>query len=159
MNNNLVETAQEVLRGTRYYQAEAANGDATEENFELDYILINRSMSKAESVLAYAHFQDQFICFNPTQGAESAAEICDWAYSFSLDLFRYLEDGYKIAYMTAGSHADAWYEISESGEDGTRFLQGRQLYLAYCKQNNVTAEILKKEFSYDGLDAMSFYKE
>ena len=159
MNNNLVETAQEVLRGTRYYQAEAANGDATEENFELDYILINRSMSKAESVLAYAHFQDRFIRFNPTQGAESAAEICDWAYSFSLDLFRYLEDGYKIAYMTAGSHADAWYEISESGEDGTRFLQGRQLYLAYCKQNNVTAEILKKEFSYDGLDAMSFYKE
>lgn len=41
MNNNLVETAQEVLRGTRYYQAEAANGDATEENFELDYILVN----------------------------------------------------------------------------------------------------------------------
>ena len=61
MNNNLVETAQEVLRGTRYYQAEAANGDATEENFELDYILINRSMSKAESVLAYAHFQGRFI--------------------------------------------------------------------------------------------------
>lgn len=159
LNNSLVETAQKVLKATKYYQTEAAKGEATEDNFELDYILINESAPDAKSVLAYAHFQDQFICFNPTQGAESAAEICDWAYSFSLDLFRYLEDGYKIAYMTAGSHADAWYEISESGEDGTRFLQGRQLYLAYCKQNNVTAEILKKEFSYDGLDAMSFYKE
>lgn len=159
MNNNLVETAQEVLRGTRYYQAEAANGDATEENFELDYILINRSMSKAESVLAYAHFQDRFIRFNPTQGAKSAVEICDWAYSFSLDLFWHLEDGYEIVYMTNGSHTDAWYEISESGEDGTRFPQGRQRYLTYCKENNVTAEALRKEFSYDGQDAMSFYTE
>lgn len=159
MNNNLVETAQEVLKGTKYYQADAANGNATEENFELDYMLINRSVSEPESVLAYAHFQDRFIRFNPTQGTKSAVEICDWAYSFSLDLFRHLEDGYEIVYMTNGSHTDAWYEISESGEDGTRFPHGRQIYLAYCAQNGVTVETLRKEFSYDGQDVLSLYTE
>lgn len=159
LNNNFVEIAQEVLKNTKFPQMEAADGAVPENNFELDYILVNESAPDAKSVLAYAHFQDRFVCFNPLQGAESAAEICDWAYSFSLDLFRYLEDGYEIIYMTNGSHADAWYEISESGEDGTRFSQGRQRYLTYCKENNVTAEALRKEFSYDGQDAMSFYIE
>lgn len=159
LSNNLVKIAQEVLKNTKYYQTEAANGAAQEDNFELDYILVNGNISETESMLAYAHFQDRFICFNPLQGAESAAEICDWAYSFSMDLFRYLENGYEIAYMTAGSHAGAWCEISESGEAGTRFPQGRQIYLAYCAQNGVTVETLRKEFSYGGQDVMSLYTE
>jgi len=115
-------------------------------------------MPSPDAVIAYAHFEDIVISFHPLKQGDQETAYADCAFSFDDALFSFLEKGYELAGMSLISHAAAWGEITENfGGDYFHCLVGLQRYLRYCKQEGITAELLKEECWYDGPDAMTLY--
>src|SRR5699024_6561688 len=80
-----------------------------------------------------------------------------WGFNFDRDLFEYLETGYAITGMSMDSHLSVWYTIGAWHNGYIEHENGMQKYLGYCKKSGITAEKLKKEVGYSGMDVMTLY--
>lgn len=148
--------AERALKRTDYYRETGKGSSVPEDNFQLDYVLVKGSKSTPDTAIAYASYMDEMISFNPFGGI--AISVADWAFSFNSDLFRFLEQDYELVGMSLISHSFAWSEIEECHNNGSLdSSKGIQLYLDYCKRNRVTAELLRQEVQYDGMDVMTLY--
>ncbi len=153
----IMRQAERALKRTEVYRENRSDSSDPESNYQLDYVLVKGSKSVPDTAIAYAHFEDDIISFNPFQSSD-AKSIWDWAFNFDSDLFMYLEQGYDLAGMSLGTHSAVWEEIAERhGDDSINYPKGMQHYLNYCKRNGVTVELLQKERQYDGMDVMVLY--
>lgn len=152
----IIRTAERVLKRTEPYLENRTDSNNPEDNFQLGYVVAKGNSSKPDTAIAYAHWADEIISFTPLDSDVHFQNVWDWSFSFDSDLFKYLEQGYDLVGMSLESHCAAWSEIEEYHEYLSN-PKGMQRYLNYCKQNKVTAELLRKEFQYDGMDVMTLY--
>lgn len=149
--------AERALKRTEVYRKNRSDSSDPENNYQLDYVLVKGSKSVPDTAIAYAHFEDEIISFNPFQSGD-AKSIWDWAFSFDGDLFLHLEQGYELIGMSLETHNLVWGEIAEyHGNGSITSPKGMQQYLNYCKRHKVTAELLRREAQYDGMDVMVLY--
>lgn len=150
--------AERALKRTQPYLENRTDSNNPEDNYQLDYVLVKGSSPTPNAAIAYAHCLDEMISFNPFDSEAQSQHVWDWAFGFDSDLFRYLEQGYGLAGMSLEAHCAAWSEIEEyHDKDGINHPKGMQQYLDYCKRNRVTAELLRREFQYDGMNVMALH--
>lgn len=154
----IMRQAEHALKRTEVYRENSSDSHDPENNFQLDYVLVKGNKPTPDTAIAYAHYQDALISFNPLESITEVKYVFDWAFSFDSDLFMYLEQGYELVGMSLESHCVAWEEINEyHKDDNINYQKGMQRYLNYCKQNGVTVELLQKEGQYDNMDVMKLY--
>ena len=155
--SKIMRQAERALKRTEVYRENRSGSHDPEDNFQLDYVLVKGSKSTPDTAIAYAHYEDNIITFDPFQNSD-AKGIWDWAFSFDGDLFMYLEQGYELAGMSLETHGVVWEEIAECHGNGSiNYPKGMQHYLNYCNRNGVTVELLRAERQYDGMDVMKLY--
>ena len=154
----IMRQAERALKRTEVYRENRSDSHDPEDNFQLDYVLVKGSKATPDTAIAYAHYQDEIISFNPFESGGDTKTVLDWAFSFDSDLFMYLEQGYELSGASALTHCVVWEEIEEyHGNGGINYPKGMQQYLSYCKRNGVTVGLLQKEWQYDGMDVMKLY--
>ena len=154
----IMRLAERALKRTEPYLENRTDSNNPEDNYQLDYVLVKGSSPTPDTAIAYAHYQDEMISFNLFGNDPDTRYLWDWSFSFDSDLFEYLEQGYGLAGMSLEAHCAAWSEIEEYREDdGISHPKGMQQYLDYCKRNKVTAELLRREFQYEGMDVITLY--
>lgn len=154
----IMRQAERVLKRTAAYRENCSDGTTPEDNFQLDYVLVKGGKSVPDTAIAYAHYEDEIISFNPFENGGDTKAILDWAFSFDGDLFNYLEQGYELVGMAPETHTWVWAEIEEGHDnEGIAFPKGMQKYLNYCKRNGVTVGRLREAQKYDGMDVMTLY--
>ena len=154
----IMRTAERTLKRTELYRENCAGSSDPENNFQLDYVLVKGAKSIPDMAVAYAHYLDEIIAFDPFKDGASPKYVLDWAFNLDDDLFMYLEQGYELAGMSLEAHCAVWSEIAEiHGQGGIDHTKGMQQYLNYCKRNGVTLELLRREYQYDGMNVMTLY--
>ena len=154
----IMRLAERALKRTEPYLENRTDSNNPEDNYQLDYVLVKGSSPTPDTAIAYAHCLDEMISFNPLDSDVHAQNVWDWAFNFDSDLFEHLEQGYGLAGMSLEAHCAVWSEIEEYHDNnGINHPKGMQQYLYYCKRNRVTAELLRREFQYDGMDVMALY--
>lgn len=154
----IMRLAEWALKRTGEYLKNRAESSDPEDNYQLDYVLISEDKPAPDNAFAYAHYKDCVISFYPLEGRDELTGHWDQAFSFDLDLFSFLEQGYELAGMSLTAHCAAWEEIAEYHHcDYFNHLKGMQTYLRYCRQNGITAGLLHEKCRYDGMDVMTLY--
>jgi len=154
----IMRTAERTLKRTEVYRENRTDSSDPENNFQLDYVLVKGGNSIPDNGIAYAHYEDKVISFDPFQNGTGIQNVWDWAFSFDESLFTYLERGYELAGMSVEAHCAAWSEIEEfHGLGSIHSIKGLQRYLNYCNRNGVTVDLLRREFQYNGMDVMTLY--
>lgn len=142
----LIEQVKEYLKSEELHEK---TEDENKGDYSLMYILI-RKFSPEKTIVVASNESGGVYMFYPYDKQEDFSE--PWDFDADRLLFELLGEGYEIAYMTDDAHSDVWFYVSEMGIDSIWYKQGMQKYLAHCKQNDVTAERLKKKCNYDGID-------
>ena len=154
----IIRLAERTLKRTQPYLENRTYSGKPEDNYQLDYVLVKGYGLAPDIAIAYAHCQDEIISFNPLDSNARASNAWEWAFNFDDDLFKYLEHGYRMVGMSLEAHCAAWSEIEEYHDNGgISHQKGMQQYLNYCKRNRITAELLRREFQYEGMDVMTLY--
>lgn len=144
-NNSLKDRINEFLKKSKEYK-----------EFELHYILLDNR--KLEDSIAIAFRYDEIIQINPYN--MNVIEIPEWSYNFDEDIFKNLEEGKITNYMSMLTHYNVWNFIENYYPDEIEYKKGTQIYLKYCKQNNITKEVIDKENDFDDTpNIMKYYKE
>jgi len=69
-------------------------------------------------------------------------------------------DKMEIAYMSMEAHYGLWQEIDRYYPEDIKNKKGVQMYLKYCKENNITKELIDKAINNDKTpDIMKFYDQ
>ena len=126
--------AERVMKRTTAYRKNRSDSSAPEDNYQLDYVLINRSKPASYAAIAYAHYEDEILLFDPLGINGIFQCIEDWAFSFDGDLFYYLQRGYELVGMSPVAHCAAWGEIEQYHDGDICSPKGMQKYLNYCKK-------------------------
>lgn len=81
----------------------------------------------------------------------------EWDYDIDMNIFRHLENGMNIEFITPQYHSIIWKKI-ESYEfiDGIFHKEGMQKYLEYCKDEEITQEFLEEECDTELTDVMKY---
>lgn len=154
----IMRMAERALKRTEAYLKNRSDSNDPESNYQLDYVLAKGGKSAPGAAVAYAHYLDEIISFDPLKDDDNTQSVWHWTFNFDGDLFERLAQGYDLVGMSLEAHCAAWNEIEESHDSGgINSPKGMQQYLNYCKRNGVTAELLHKELQYDGMDAMTLY--
>ena len=155
----IIRAAERCLKRSEPYQEQR---DLTpDENYQIDFILVKRTASLPENVIAYASFEDSMISFHPLEstGKDNILYLYDWSFSFDEDVFGSLEQNYELITMSPDCHWCVWTTIAEDWKNGdTTHAAGMQKYLEYCKRNGITYEKLHEKADYDGMDVMTLYE-
>ncbi len=156
----IMRSAERALKRTGEYLENRTGSSDPEDNYQLDYVLIGEGKPVPDNAFAYAHYEDCIISFYPLEGRDELTGHWDQAFSFDLDLFSFLEQGYELAGMSLAAHCAAWGEIAEYHHcDYFDHRKGLQMYLRYCKRNGITASLLCEKCQYDGMDVMTLYNK
>ena len=123
--------------------------------FKVEYILIDNEKLSNSFVIATKY--DEMIQINPYD--MYVRDIADWAYNFDEDIFKELEEKKEISYMSMEMHYNIWNFLEEYYPEEVDCIKGTQLYLKYCKENNITKERIDKENNFnDTPNAMKYYE-
>ncbi len=81
----------------------------------------------------------------------------EWDYDIDMNIFRHLENEMNIEFITPQWHCLIWKKI-ESYEfiDSIFHKEGMQKYLKYCKDEEITQELLQEECDTDVTDIMKY---
>lgn len=84
----------------------------------------------------------------------------EWEYDIDTNIFRHLENGMNIEFITPQFHSLIWKKI-ESIEFLDYFFhkEGMQKYLEYCKDEEITQEFLEEECDTELTDIMKYSKD
>lgn len=124
-------------------------------DFNIEYILVdNENLGKS---FVIASKDDEIIQIDPYD--MYIKHIADWTYNFDEDIFNELETGKEISYMTINTHYAIWDCLEKCYPDDIENIKGVQLYLKYCKENEITKEKIDKENNrIDTPNAMKYYE-
>lgn len=156
-NARIMRQAERTLKRTKFYLDSRTASTNPEDNFQLDYVLVKKYKSIPDIGIAYAHYVDEIIKFDPFKENAAAQAVPDWSFSFDTNLFYHLEDGYDLVGMPLPVHGEVWAEIAYYKPDDILSSKGIQQYLHFCKRNGITADRLRKEVHYKGMDVMTLY--
>ena len=148
--------AEKVIKRTRSYRDNRERGIPDSENFQVYYILTKGETP--QDAVAYAVYEDKVIFIRSLDDNGKAFEGYEISFWFGADLFEWLEEGYQLVEMSLESHSCVWQEL-ESCRDDYESQAGIQLYLDYCRYNDITQDLLATKTDYDGMDIMTFYDE
>ena len=127
------------------------------------YILINNKNPK-NSVVVMADMDSETFCFiNPyiKRLDDKIKTLEKWQFDYETHLFDYLENNYQMynsnnLYL----HCDIWNYIEDRYPERIDSKKGMQKYLKYCKENNISKEVIEKATKFDDVyDAMKHYKK
>ena len=125
-------------------------------NMEIIYIL--KDVKNSRDSIVVAAEDESVIEINPF--TNEIKDIPDFEFNFDEYLFKQLEKGKQIAYMTPNTHYGIWSTIEDFAPSNIEHKKGMQKYLKYCKTNKITKEKLEKECNVKDIkDVMKFYKE
>lgn len=142
-NKDLIKSINNILNTEEY------------KGFKLEYILQN--IEEKENVIAIAVKDDEMIDINPF--TKEVNNVPDWAYSFDIDIFEELEWNKEIVYMTPEVHYSIWVELNKFYPEEYEHMEGINMYLKYCKKNNITKDKINKEIKGEKVeDIMRFDK-
>lgn len=84
----------------------------------------------------------------------------EWCFSFDESIFNELEGGSEILQMSMMTHLCIWENLKDLYPEDIECKEGVQQYLKYCKEHNITKEVIDKENGVDNtFNAMKFYEE
>lgn len=156
----IMRQAERTLKRSSLYLENRSSSSDPRDNYQLDYVLVKEGVPAPDNAVAYAFYKDSIISFYPFDFNARMPDFWDWAFSFDGDLFSFLEQGYELAGMSLTAHRDAWDEIAEyHDKDYFNYPKGMQRYLHYCKQNGITADLLRRERRYKDMDVLTLYDQ
>lgn len=128
--------------------------------YKIESILIdNKDMKKSYGIIMYlnevaiVNMENKEIDYIPN--AEYSFDIGDDS------IFPSLQKGkMEIAYMSMETHYGLWQEIDRYYPQDIKNKKGVQMYLKYCKENNITKKVIDRAIN-DGKtpDIMKFYDQ
>lgn len=120
-------------------------------NFEINYIIGDKENHKCS--YAIASNNTEIISVNIEN--LKITGIPEWDFSADKYILGELEKGKIIAYMDMSTHYGIWCEIEESYPNGIYHKEGLQLYINYCKENNIYKKNIEKSINLKVADIMS----
>lgn len=125
---------------------------------EIDCILLNY---KTGDIYATAINYDEILEFrsNIKKLSIDYYEIIEALFNNDDDFFGRLEDGYHIEYISMDSNYGLWNVIDELYPTDINNKLGVQKYLQYCKNNNITKEIIDDAIKGETPDIMHYYQD
>lgn len=121
---------------------------------KIDYILYNSKID--ETITVASNGLDEMIEFSPysKELQNGFTNVAEWDYNFDEYIFKELQKGYEVKYMTAEVHYNIWNTLKDLYPEDINNIDGVQVYLNYCKDNKITKEFIDKEMKLDIPDIM-----
>lgn len=127
-------------------------------NMDIEIVLVDKDNLDNSKVIAMREDSEGGNVICPY--INDFKDALDWDYSFDEYLFKDLEEGMEIVYMTDETHLAVWDEIKKFYPEEIEYNKGMQKYLKYCKDNGITKEYVEKTTNQKNLvDVMQFYKD
>ena len=127
-------------------------------NMNIEFVLVDKDNVENSKVIAMREDGEGGNVLLPYQ--KDFKDALDWNYSFDEYLFRDLQNGMEIVYITDETHLAVWDEIEKLYPEDIEFNKGMQKYLKYCKENGITKEYIEKTTNQKNIvDVMQFYKD
>ena len=125
------------------------------------YYILKKEQDGAVSYKGVAEYeQEMAVYFSISK--EEVTEIYIGDTSVHEDLFKPMEEGYKIAAITMDGHFNVWDELDREGLDALPHREGFEDYLIYCKERNITAASITASIGWsvgDLLDEVKLQKQ
>ena len=153
-NTKIMRDTERFLKRTKEYQENRYEGN--DENYEIHFVLKKGDKGALTDVIALAACDDMALSFHPYDESNPIYRN-ERVLNYDDDLFALLEDGYEVVGMSMDSHFCIWISIEEMQDEEIDHPAGMQMYLAYCKRNDISNEKLQEAVSYSGMDAMTLY--
>lgn len=127
-------------------------------NMNIELVLVDKNNVENSKVIAIREDGEAGNVLLPYQ--KDFKDVLDWNYSFDKHLFKDLQAGMDIVYISDETHLAVWDEIERFYPENIEFNKGMQKYLKYCKENDITKEYIKKTTNQKNItDIMRFYKD
>lgn len=149
---NIKEIVDKVKNDIESYMME----DMEHQNKEIEYILYNAN-TKETQVIASDKIEEMILFAPFTKEEENGyINIPEWDFNFDEYLFKELQNGYEIAYMSNDTHYGIWIAIDELYPEEFEYKDGIIKYFKYCKDNNITKKYLDNEVKMNIPDIMKY---
>lgn len=137
----ITRSALRILKRTKQYQDCRESGTDEQDNFQLQYVLLQGDIDSPTDVRAYAYSVDTetMLLFHPLDEDPDVRELPESVFNFDDALFSLLESGYSIIEISLDSHCAI---LSDALENDPEKEEGFLRYLDYCRKNNVLEEVL-----------------
>ena len=127
-------------------------------NMNIEFVLVDKDNVENSKVIAMREDGEGGNVLLPYQ--KDFEDALDWNYSFDEYLFRDLQNGMEIVYITDETHLAVWDEIEKLYPEDIEFNKGMQKYLKYCKENGITKEYIEEKTNQKNIvNVMQFYKD
>ncbi len=143
---NIENTTEKVLEKTKLILEKEKYND-----FEIEYVLVDKTDSNKSFAIISNIDEIAMIVLDKNE----IYTLPEWDYN--ADNYFFDEMGNRtIGYMSLESHYGMWCSINETYPLDLENKEGLQIYLKYCKDNNINMNILKEKFNYSGMDLLKF---
>ena len=123
-------------------------------DYKVEYILADNN---TREMSVYASNGDSLIKIDPS--TLEINEIADLAYAFDTDVFSELQNGKNINYMSMETHYNIWNEIEMYYPSDIENKDGLNIYLKYCKDNNINKSTIDNTVGLDTPTLEFLFKE
>lgn len=145
MNKKIKEEIENYIKDNEEYK-----------DFELEYILIDKNNKNNITAIAFKGEEIIEIGYSNRE----VKGVAGWAYNIDQDVFGELEENKKIVYMSMNMHYGIWETLKEWYPDDIENKKGMQMYLKYCKDNNISKKLIETETKLkDVSDIMQYYEK
>ena len=128
--------------------------DEEYKDFKINYIIHYKDNDNYEAVISNNNDIASVFLYN-----KKIEPIIEPLYSIDNDVFETLERlDTEIIYATVDFNYSVWNYINEYYSDDINNKYGMNKYLKYCKENNITKELIEKEVKTEVSDVMKYYK-
>lgn len=128
--------------------------DEEYKDFKINYIIHYKDNDNYEAVVSNNNDIASVFLYN-----KKIEPIIELLYSIDNDVFETLERlDTEIIYATVDFNYSVWNYINEYYPDDINNKYGMNKYLKYCKENNITKELIEKEVKTEVPDVMKYYK-
>lgn len=124
---------------------------------QIEYII--RNPKNEDTYVLASNGNEEAIEFTPQSKnyKEGFSYVPEWDYNFDYYIYNYLEEGYKIEYMSPNTHYGIRNSIHELYPDDIEFKDGVQSYLQYCVDNKITKQFIDKETGLDSPEVLQLF--
>lgn len=126
------------------------------QNKQIDYILINPKNN--DLWVMCSDGIDTAIELHYRDGMMKNNYVPEWDFNFDYYVFNFLEDGFKIGYMSDDLHYSLWNSIHELYPNDIEFKTGIKNYINYCKNNNINKKYLDEKTNLVTPDVMRLFR-
>lgn len=107
-------------------------------NVEIRYVL---KLGVGEYQLLFDEIENRFLMnyFNYEKDCYYTQQYEIWGFDYDKYLFKFLESGWKLEYMSVDEHFRVWLELDKNQ---FKHNDGITIYKKYCKEQGITCEVL-----------------